>query len=159
MRGNFNKGEDAPRFKHGECGNKTSEYMSWESMCKRCRQSIHYKSNGITVCEEWKNSYLTFLNDMGRKPKHTYSIDRIDNSKGYYKENCRWTDRVTQQRNQAQSKWVTINGERKHIIELSQEYGISYNTLRTRYNRGVRGEQILVRERERKPKNTTKKHL
>ena len=155
MRGNFNKGEDAPQFKHGECVTKTPEYKSWMSMCKRCRESTHYISNGVTVCDEWKNSYLTFLNDMGRKPNSTYTIDRIDNSRGYYKENCRWTDRVTQQRNQTQSKWVSINGERKHIIELSQEYGIPYNTLKERYNRGVRGEEILVRRR--KPKNTPKK--
>ena len=147
MRGNFGKGEDAPQFKHGERVTKTPEYRTWASMCNRCIQSTHYKLNGVTVCDEWKNSYITFLNDMGRKPNNTYTIDRIDNSKGYYKENCRWTDRVTQQRNQAQSKWVSINGERKHIIELSQEYGISYNTLRERYNRGIRGEEILKRQR------------
>ena len=42
------------------------------------------------MCEEWVNSFEKFLFDMGEKPRGC-SIDRIDNNKGYCKDNCRWS--------------------------------------------------------------------
>jgi len=131
-------------YKHGDT--KSPEWKVWRGM-KRRQNREPYLSKGIKVCDEWLHSYSTFLKDMGRKPNPKYELDRIDNSKGYSRENCRWIDKTTQQRNQDQSKWVSINGERKHIIELSEEYGISYSTLRERYNRGIRDERIVCKGR------------
>jgi hypothetical protein len=56
-----------------------------------------YGGVGITVCERWR-SFAKFLADMGERPRDK-TIDRIDGTKGYYKENCKWSTDIEQQRN------------------------------------------------------------
>ena len=79
----------------------SSTYNSWTCMKQRCHNKNYpeyhyYGGRGIFVCERWRNSFINFLIDMGESPGKSYSIDRIDNNKGYYKLNCRWADKKTQ---------------------------------------------------------------
>ncbi len=64
----------------------------------------YYGARGIAVCERWR-SFGAFLEDMGRKPSPSHSIDRKDGSSGYSKENCRWATPVEQTENRR--KWGT----------------------------------------------------
>jgi len=48
-----------------------------------------YGARGISVTKPWRDSFATFLNDMGERPPGM-SIDRIDNRFGYFMANCRW---------------------------------------------------------------------
>lgn len=80
----------------------TPTYNSWNAMRSRClcktNPEYHrYGGAGITIDPTW-NSYAAFRSDMGRRPEGT-SLDRIDGSKGYYKENCRWATPKEQHNN------------------------------------------------------------
>jgi hypothetical protein len=79
-------------------------YTIWCSMLTRCsnpnhKNYRHYGGRGITVCESWQNSFEAFYNDMGDPPENL-TLDRIDNEKGYSKDNCRWATWEEQNNNQ-----------------------------------------------------------
>ena len=91
------------RTKHGL--SKHPLFIKLDSMKQRCynKNSRYYKNygaRGIKVCDEWKNSYESFIQwgiDSGYKKGLT--IDRIDNDGDYEPSNCRWSSRATQTRN------------------------------------------------------------
>ena len=91
---------------HGKCHSK--EYNSWYAMIVRCTnpksQAYHdYGARGISVCDDWLNSFEAFYEDMGDKPEG-YSLDRIDVNGNYCKENCKWSARGEQNYNQRKRK-------------------------------------------------------
>lgn len=74
-------------------------YSTWEGMLQRCNNPknvsfCNYGGRGISVCTEWFD-FKNFYHDMGDKPVGM-SLDRVDNDKGYFKENCRWATPSTQ---------------------------------------------------------------
>ena len=75
---------------------QTPEYHAWEAMKKRCRNQPgskwqkHYWDKGIRVCPEWQRSFLAFREHIGLRPSPDFSVDRIDNSRGYEPGNVRW---------------------------------------------------------------------
>lgn len=108
---------------HGQAKLKTPTYISWMRMRDRCNNKKHhafgrYGGAGVRVCERW-DSFVNFLEDMGERPPGT-SLDRLDNSKGYCKENCRWATEVQQQRNRRTNVLVTINGQTRCVSEWAE---------------------------------------
>jgi hypothetical protein len=93
-------------------------------MMNRCNNTKiyaykNYGARGITVCERWankKDGFPNFLKDMGKCPGQEYSLDRINNNLGYYKENCKWSTRKEQARNRRSNNIIEINGVNKCII-------------------------------------------
>ena len=88
---------------------RTVEYVAWHMMKHRCLNSNnkaypHYGGRGITVCDRWLNSFNNFFEDMGLKPFPEAHLDRENNDKGYYKDNCRWVTPLVNARNQSNTK-------------------------------------------------------
>ncbi len=96
--------------KHGGAstnGHRAVEYAIWNNMKFRCenpkaRNYKRYGGRGIKVCARWRDSYPTFLADMGPRPSPAHSIDRYPNNDGDYEPtNCRWATRSEQERNKS----------------------------------------------------------
>lgn len=84
---------------HGMHGTRT--WQSWSSMIERCTKEYHksYKYyKDVPVDPAWLDSFEAFYGDMGERPEGM-TLDRIDSTKGYFKENCRWATNSTQQQN------------------------------------------------------------
>ena len=74
---------------------KPPTYNAWLGMKARCtnpncKDYHNYGGRGITVHPTWVNSFSTFLTDVGERPSKEFSLDRIDNNKGYEPGNVRW---------------------------------------------------------------------
>ena len=113
-------------------------YTTWDGMLSRCNnsRSVNYKNygaRGITVCEEWLDP-KTFLEwcDLTHPNREGYTLDRIDNDKGYSPENCRWADKTTQVLNRRIMKnnksgyigvsWCKVRGMWTIRIKIKTKY-------------------------------------
>jgi hypothetical protein len=131
---------------HNKSG--TPEFKTWLNVKSRCNNpssSTYYKygARGITISDEWNNSFEKFLNDMGLKPTPKHSIDRIDNSKGYSKGNCRWATNKEQCRNTRKNVIVEYNGSSMTMAELSEITGIKYRSIQYRISKGMTGDEAV----------------
>lgn len=127
-------------------------YSIWQGMRRRClnpksRMWNDYGGRGITICDRW-NSFHAFAADMGERPPG-YSLDRIDNDKGYSPENCRWATRQQQQRNQRRAVYVVIDGVQHRAIELAEVAGVKTDTILERVKRGLPFDQVVYSGRHR----------
>ena len=111
----------------------TPEYNSWINMRQRCNNprghDAHYYAN-ISICCEWDDP-VRFVADMGLRPSRNHQLDRIDNTKGYSKENCRWVDKTTQMQNTRISKWWFVNGTRyASLSEAAASAGVTISRIK-----------------------------
>lgn len=82
----------------------------------------YYGGRGISYDPKWSD-FLEFLADMGEAPDGM-SLDRIDNSKGYCKENCRWLSHTDQCNNRRSNVFYEINGKRQTVAQWQREFGL-----------------------------------
>lgn len=117
------------------------EYRAYKHMINRCylkstKEYCRYGARGITVCDRWRESYTNFLSDMGRAPSPHHSLDRVDNNKGYYPENCRWATIKQQANNKRRTYMVPFDGNEVPLGELCSRFGMPIELIRGRLNLG-----------------------
>ena len=108
-------------------------YKKWRCMINRCKpnsiESKHYYDKKIRVCNEWGN-YLEFKKwALENGYEEGYSIDRIDNSKGYEPSNCRWIPLRQQAWNKTTTLWIEFNGEKKSLAEWCSVLNLRYSKI------------------------------
>lgn len=117
-------------------------YRSWYNMLSRCYAKSHeaypnYGGRGITVCDEWRHNSAAFGRwalSHGWRPG--LYLDRIDNDKGYYPENCRWLTPAQSNRNRSCCRYITIGGVKGTLSQWAAFAGIHPSTLASRLNAG-----------------------
>jgi hypothetical protein len=149
------------RIKHGHTAKfkKSKTYISWYHMIQRCtnpnNKDYHdYGERKITVCRQWLK-FENFLADMGEVPD-SLQIDRINNNKGYYKENCRWTTSKINNRNRRSNHLISYNNKTQCVMEWSEEIGIPEYVIRQRLKHDWSIQRTLitpVRKRKKTKRN------
>ena len=114
------------KIKHNKIGSKA--YESWIKIKSRCfnikDKNYHkYGARGISMFPEYVNDFCAFYAEVGDPPDsdQRWTIDRIDNSKGYFPSNMRWATDFEQARNR-----------RKPCNNTSGITGVSWTTDKRR---------------------------
>lgn len=137
---------------HGKSNTKL--YRKYRGVLNRCynpncNSYKRYGGRGIDVCEEWRNSFESFSEwayANGYDPEkdgHDWSIDRIDNNKGYSPNNCRFATAQEQMRNRNTVNRYEYCGNYYSPSEFADAFGISDKSfVYHRICRGKTFEQI-----------------
>ena len=120
----------------------TKLYKTWSNMKQRCYNSnsddyYNYGGRGITVCDEWLNSFQKFYNwSINNGYKEELTIDRINVNGNYEPIKCRWITNAEQQNNKRNNHLIEYDGKTQNIKSWCRELGLSQSTFYKRYGKG-----------------------
>lgn len=125
-------------------------YGVWCGIKSRCNNpnSESYKDyggRGITICKEWNDSFETFYNDVIDGYEQGLQIDRIDNNKGYCKENVRWTTPKQNCRNTRRNNLLDTPFGNITIPELAEKLKAPEGLVRSMIGNGHSVNDVIKR--------------
>lgn len=123
----------------GVAFSNTRLYRIWSSMKARCTTPSHtayknYGARGITVCEEWTQSFEKFREWAmatgydETAPRGKYTLERKNTNGPYSPDNCCWITIQEQERNKSTTIYIDDDGERIPLAEYCERHGINYKT-------------------------------
>lgn len=126
----------------------TPLYKSWSAMKSRCsnKKSIcfkYYGGRGITYTPEWE-TFDKFYKEMGLSYKKGLTLDRINNDKGYCKENCRWVTKKVQAQNRRNVLLTTIKSVTLNTRQWSKKLKINHSTICMRLKYGWTLKEAII---------------
>lgn len=109
-------------------------YRIWNSIIFRCtnpksKQYKNYGGRGISVCKEWLD-FNQFFEDVWDGSKSNLHLDRMDNDKGYSKENCRWVTPKQNHRNKRNNHYYQTHLRKMTQAELIETIGYTRKQFR-----------------------------
>jgi hypothetical protein len=137
-------------FTHGFSvhSNRHPIYQAWADMKKRCLNPNHksytdYGGRGILIQLSWIR-FEGFLKDMGSSWVRGLTLERVDNSLTYCKENCVWASRKAQANNRRTNVVLVFNGYQLTMKEWALKIGINYQALSYRIRAGWKVSEALT---------------
>lgn len=133
--------------RHGMKG--TRLYAIWHGMKGRCYNKSHthynkYGGRGITICDEWLNSFQAFCDwAIQNGYSDNLTLDRKDTNGNYEPSNCRWATRKEQLNNRRNNIVITYNEKTQTLSQWSEELGIDYHKLLMRIKHGWSAERAF----------------
>lgn len=123
-----------------------AEYQIWRNVKQRTGTKAGKNSrwySGVEMCVSWRNSFDTFLKDMGKRPSTFHSIERLDTSKGYFPENCIWATPKEQANNRRTNVVIECSDEKHTISGWAERTSLKQATISARLRRGWRPAQAV----------------
>lgn len=122
------------------------KYLSMIQRCHNPKSSgyVKYGAKGTRVCDEWLNNYEKFKEwALSTGYKLGMTIDRIDNTKGYSPDNCRWATNIEQANNRTTNINITYKNKTMTLKQWCHELNLKYNTIFARYQMGYTGDELF----------------
>jgi|AGTN01.1.fsa_nt_gi hypothetical protein len=115
-------------------------FRIWRNMKQRCnnpncKEFKYYGARDIKVCDEW-NGYRNFEAwAVANGYQENFTLDRINNSRGYAPDNCRWVSHREQQNNKTNNHYIAYRGRTQSMRMWCEELGLSVAAIEHRINR------------------------
>lgn len=150
-------------IKHGLRNKNKRLYAAWKAIISRCTYPgdtdyKYYGAVGIDYADEWNEFPAFYEWAMSHGYRDDLTIDRIDNSRGYYPDNCRWENNKVQAVNHSNSILVTIDGTTMCLADWARAAGVSRwsiyqwrkagimeRKIRKRLPNGYSGRTVLIK--------------
>ena len=132
----------------------TKPYRIWKHIKQRClnknsKDYSNYGGRGITICDDWLE-FSNFWKDMQDGFDDTLSIDRIDNNRGYCKNNCRWATAQEQANNKRNNRLYLHQGKWQSVSAIARRHNINVSVLFSRVNNGWGIDKAVTKPVQRK---------
>jgi hypothetical protein len=152
---NVDRANRAGRKRCSKCVEDTFHHMTgtrfwsiWKGMKARATDPLspdyhRYGGAGRGICSDWLD-FKNFHRDMFEGYRNDLTIDRVDNTRGYSKDNCRWISIFEQQANKNNNRLVEYQGDRMHLAEFCRRAGVGRGAIVPRLDKGMSGDEAVA---------------